>query len=597
MDEVLADYRSKIRGTIHFTIIQIVATLFPFCVAEDFTYEETSDICSITYEAIWFLSSVTLTESFFDILTLTPSERLARDLARILIFSAWRKFVSPNQSLPFNFIKSIDEDPDMACEFYELPLKGVIRKKAQEFFDNNKFPKLSKDEVETLLKTNHAKIKQLYLEENKLIKEHKPRLTDCKRFEKAQQVIDCLDEFATALGILPSNRLLTSTPGQSISARGEELFEAYLQEAMDKLKSKAGRAKESDSIKPKEIENSKATDNKAELKERVQQDMTKHAHHEIEASVKTKFETDGSRHVEETDDVKVESNKKTDTANNDDVFGLSKNISNDLNFNFTKNENVSDLPKTGQKQDTKVEVQTIGNEVKQSSIIADFEKCFGTNSSQKLTSILESIDKSNDLDKSVTTNEKKTLIKDEQEASIKNEQEAPIKDEQADTTVEEPELVDDSFVDLSKASLFVKQDTIDFGEDDEVLVWSSEARLFRLNEGEFKNLGTGEAKLLEEKNGMTRFVFRVGATKKIMANHFVPVHSDIIPKPESQKYSVWSAMDTSLEARLGRDSSNKTQELCEIVFCLKLLSTEKAVEFRNLFLKAQNKVRKLVEKK
>ena len=69
MDEVLADYRSKIRGTIHFTIIQIVATLFPFCVAEDFTYEETSDICSITYEAIWFLSSVTLTESFFDILT------------------------------------------------------------------------------------------------------------------------------------------------------------------------------------------------------------------------------------------------------------------------------------------------------------------------------------------------------------------------------------------------------------------------------------------------------------------------------------------------------------------------------------------------
>mmetsp|Transcript_103663 Transcript_103663/g.332243 ORF Transcript_103663/g.332243 Transcript_103663/m.332243 type:complete len:627 (-) Transcript_103663:176-2056(-) len=98
----------------------------------------------------------------------------------------------------------------------------------------------------------------------------------------------------------------------------------------------------------------------------------------------------------------------------------------------------------------------------------------------------------------------------------------------------------------ASVSLDVK-DTVETGEEDEEELYCQRSKLFRFKEGEWKERGLGDAKLLKHKEtGKVRFMLRQDKTMKIVANHFV---IDIAPycslslNTGSDKCWVWSALD------------------------------------------------------
>jgi FKBP-type peptidyl-prolyl cis-trans isomerase len=119
------------------------------------------------------------------------------------------------------------------------------------------------------------------------------------------------------------------------------------------------------------------------------------------------------------------------------------------------------------------------------------------------------------------------------------------------------------------------KDSIECGEENEEELYSQRSKLYRFRDGDWKERGTGEAKLLKHKeNGKVRFMLRQEKTLKIVGNHYVIEHAtycDLRPNTGSDKCWVWTAQDSAEE------------ELATEQFALKFGSAELANSFKEAF--------------
>ena len=116
------------------------------------------------------------------------------------------------------------------------------------------------------------------------------------------------------------------------------------------------------------------------------------------------------------------------------------------------------------------------------------------------------------------------------------------------------------------------------GEEDEDLIFKSRAKLFRFRDGEWKERGTGDLKLLRHKtNKKIRFILRQDKTLKIVANFIVSEKPlcELKPHQGSEKMFFFVAYDCSEEPPVVEK------------FVLKLGNAEKAKTFKKHFEDAQ----------
>lgn len=120
----------------------------------------------------------------------------------------------------------------------------------------------------------------------------------------------------------------------------------------------------------------------------------------------------------------------------------------------------------------------------------------------------------------------------------------------------------------------LKQVEVMTGEEDEEEFWKHRAKLYRFVNGEWKERGVGNAKLLQHKETKKiRFLLRQEKTLKIVANHYV-IQKDsfckLTPNSGSNKIWVWTVQDFSEEQKLEQ-------------FALKFGQTEQADIFKSKF--------------
>lgn len=100
----------------------------------------------------------------------------------------------------------------------------------------------------------------------------------------------------------------------------------------------------------------------------------------------------------------------------------------------------------------------------------------------------------------------------------------------------------------------LKQVEVMTGEEEEEEFWKHRAKLYRFMNGEWKERGVGNAKLLQHKETKKiRFLLRQEKTLKIVANHYV-IQKDsfckLTPNSGSNKIWVWTVQDFSEEQKL-----------------------------------------------
>ncbi|KAF7458905.1 putative ran binding family protein 1 [Cryptosporidium felis] len=120
----------------------------------------------------------------------------------------------------------------------------------------------------------------------------------------------------------------------------------------------------------------------------------------------------------------------------------------------------------------------------------------------------------------------------------------------------------------------LKQVEVMTGEEDEEEFWKHRAKLYRFANGEWKERGVGNAKLLQHKESKKiRFLLRQEKTLKIVANHYV-IQKDsfckLTPNTGSNKIWVWTVQDFSEEQKLEQ-------------FALKFGQSEQADIFKQKF--------------
>jgi len=118
------------------------------------------------------------------------------------------------------------------------------------------------------------------------------------------------------------------------------------------------------------------------------------------------------------------------------------------------------------------------------------------------------------------------------------------------------------------------QASIETGEEGEEQVYSQRSKLYRWRDGEWKERGLGEARLLRNSQGQVRFLLRQEKTGKVVANHQLvntPPYCDLRPNADNEKIWVWTTPDSS-------EDSLETQQ-----FALKFGSVELAFVFKEAF--------------
>lgn len=86
------------------------------------------------------------------------------------------------------------------------------------------------------------------------------------------------------------------------------------------------------------------------------------------------------------------------------------------------------------------------------------------------------------------------------------------------------------------------------GEEDEELIFKMKGKLFRFREGQWKERGNGDVKLLrDKKTHQIRLLMRQDKTLKIAANHYVndKPYCELTPMAGSDKSVMWVANDFS----------------------------------------------------
>ncbi|KNG76212.1 ran-binding protein, partial [Plasmodium falciparum IGH-CR14] len=102
--------------------------------------------------------------------------------------------------------------------------------------------------------------------------------------------------------------------------------------------------------------------------------------------------------------------------------------------------------------------------------------------------------------------------------------------------------------------IFDTQVEIKTGEEDESLFWSGRSKLYRWVEGEWKERGLGESKLLlHKKKGIIRFLLRQEKTLKVVANHYIypnESYCKLVPNAGSEKIYAWTVKDFAEEPKI-----------------------------------------------
>ncbi|SPJ08821.1 ran binding protein 1, putative [Plasmodium sp. DRC-Itaito] len=100
----------------------------------------------------------------------------------------------------------------------------------------------------------------------------------------------------------------------------------------------------------------------------------------------------------------------------------------------------------------------------------------------------------------------------------------------------------------------LKEVEIKTGEEDESLFWSGRSKLYRWVEGEWKERGLGESKLLlHKKKGIIRFLLRQEKTLKVVANHYIypnESYCKLVPNAGSEKIYAWTVKDFAEEPKI-----------------------------------------------
>ena len=137
---------------------------------------------------------------------------------------------------------------------------------------------------------------------------------------------------------------------------------------------------------------------------------------------------------------------------------------------------------------------------------------------------------------------------------------------------ENPEKEDDNLVFKPMVSLPQKVH-LKIGEEDEMIKFFNHAKLYRFDDGSWKERGVGEIKVLYDiarKRG--RVVMRRDQVRVLCANHFIS--SDMVLKPhgDSQKCWMWHVA--------GDTADNETKEQ---LFAVKFKDSEIAIAFKDAF--------------
>ena len=115
------------------------------------------------------------------------------------------------------------------------------------------------------------------------------------------------------------------------------------------------------------------------------------------------------------------------------------------------------------------------------------------------------------------------------------------------------------------------------GEEDEDLIFKSRGKLYRFRDGEWKERGTGDLKLLRhKKDKKIRFILRQDKTLKIVANFIISEKPlcELKPHQGSEKMFMFMAYDCSEEPVMEK-------------FVIKLGNADKAKVFKKNFEDAQ----------
>eukprot|EP00884_Botryococcus_braunii_P019437 jgi/Botrbrau1/6177/Bobra.0344s0017.1 len=122
------------------------------------------------------------------------------------------------------------------------------------------------------------------------------------------------------------------------------------------------------------------------------------------------------------------------------------------------------------------------------------------------------------------------------------------------------------------------------GEEEENVLSEFKSKLYRFDNGEWKERGVGQLKLLEHKESKKiRLLFRQEKTLKIRANHMVMPGTKLQEHTGSEKAWVYSTFDFA-------DETQKME-----LFCLRFASVERAAEFKKAFEEAMVANEKLVQ--
>lgn len=118
--------------------------------------------------------------------------------------------------------------------------------------------------------------------------------------------------------------------------------------------------------------------------------------------------------------------------------------------------------------------------------------------------------------------------------------------------------------------------TVTTGEEDEAVIFSSRAKLFRFVEKQWKERGIGDMKLLKHKiTGKVRVLMRREQVHKICANHIILPEMEIKPMKSESKAYFWVANDFAEETVILEK------------FCIRFKTADIAKEFYNSFEKAR----------
>eukprot|EP00746_Dinoflagellata_sp_MGD_P003416 gnl/MRDRNA2_/MRDRNA2_106638_c0_seq1.p1 gnl/MRDRNA2_/MRDRNA2_106638_c0~~gnl/MRDRNA2_/MRDRNA2_106638_c0_seq1.p1 ORF type:complete len:1475 (+),score=417.25 gnl/MRDRNA2_/MRDRNA2_106638_c0_seq1:99-4523(+) len=128
---------------------------------------------------------------------------------------------------------------------------------------------------------------------------------------------------------------------------------------------------------------------------------------------------------------------------------------------------------------------------------------------------------------------------------------------------------------------------IETGEENEAETYSQRSKLYRFKDGDWKERGLGDAKLLKHKDtGKIRFMLRQEKTGKIVANHYVidkDPYCDLRPNAGSEKCWVWTSQDCA-------DGEMVTEQ-----FALKFGTAELAQKFKEAFDEAKVQNAKVID--